>query len=190
MEELRKLLSKAEDLGWGYGIYEEDAKHSYVRLRKYSPAGENFHMDIDFGKEIPATDFMDNLSNYHFDPDEHAEEKIKVRGKHGVPDSIRTLIEDAEAIEKMISELYDACWYTFSGMTEPKPFSEELHVYRFKCKRDVGIILAESLDHASKIFFQRYPECWIADVSYLCEIKSSGLYVCNEKTGGKDDKGK
>ncbi|WP_204246076.1 hypothetical protein [Eubacterium sp. An3] len=178
MEELRKLLSKAEDLGWSYGIYEEDAKHSYVRLRKCSPAGEDFHMDIDIGKEIPVTDFMDNLSNYHFDPDEHAEEKIKVRGKNGVPDSIRTLIEDAESIGKMINELYDACWYVYNGTPEPKPFSEGLHVYRFKCKGDRGIILAESMDHASKILFQRYPECWIADVSYLCGIKSSGLYVC------------
>ncbi|WP_087281971.1 hypothetical protein [Eubacterium sp. An3] len=177
MEELKKLLSKAEELGWKYDIREED-KRRYVELQKYSPAGEDFHMDIDIGKEIPVTDFMDNLASYDFDPDEHAEEKIKVRGKNGVPDSIRTLIEDAEEIGKMISDLYVACWKVFIEEEELKSSSEDLHAYRFKCKGDEGIILAESMDHASKILFRRYPECSIANVSYLYEIKSSGLYVC------------
>ena len=45
---------------------------------------------------------------YDFDPDEHAEMWVESRGKRGVPDSIRTLIDDADAIKEMAFELADA----------------------------------------------------------------------------------
>lgn len=51
MEELKKMLEKAEELGWSYDIIEEDDRR-YVELGKYSPAGEDFHMDIDIGKKF------------------------------------------------------------------------------------------------------------------------------------------
>lgn len=128
MKELKKLLEKAEELGWSYDIIEEDDRR-YVELGKYSPSGEDFHMDIDIGKEIPETNFMDNLANYGFDPDEHAEMYIKVRGKNGVPSSVRELIEDAEAIEGMINELYDKCWKIYADIPEEKISKEVRCVY-------------------------------------------------------------
>ena len=45
---------------------------------------------------------------YDFDPEEHAEMWVESRGKRGVPDSIRTLIDDADAIKEMAFELADA----------------------------------------------------------------------------------
>jgi len=43
-----------------------------------------------------------------FDADEHAAMWVESRGKRGVPDSIRTLIDDADAIQEMLDELADA----------------------------------------------------------------------------------
>ena len=42
---------------------------------------------------------------YDFDPDEHAEMWVESRGKRGVPDSIRTFVDDADAIKEMLFEL-------------------------------------------------------------------------------------
>ena len=40
--------------------------------------------------------------------DEHVELWVDSRGKNGVPGSIRELVKDAEAIDKMLQELADA----------------------------------------------------------------------------------
>ena len=40
-----------------------------------------------------------------FDPDEHAELYINMRGTRGVPDSIRTLIDDADEIKNFLIEI-------------------------------------------------------------------------------------
>lgn len=106
MNELEKLLEKAEELDWSYNIYD-----GWVELEKYSPCGEDFVMAINFDSENQDGSFMKNLKEYmeDYDPDEHAELWIGGRGKNGVPSSIRELIEDAEAIGEMIKELYSAC---------------------------------------------------------------------------------
>jgi hypothetical protein len=40
-----------------------------------------------------------------FDHDEHAEMWVEGRGKNGVPGTIRQLLDDAEAIDKMLQDL-------------------------------------------------------------------------------------
>lgn len=109
INDLKKLLEKAEDLDWNYTIWNESDKRNYVELSKYSPLGEYFSMIIDFDTKPPVLSFLDNLREYHmsFDPDEHAEMWIPKRGENGVPKSIRDLIDDAEDIEDMIWELWD-----------------------------------------------------------------------------------
>lgn len=42
-----------------------------------------------------------------FDADEHAAMWIESRGERGIPSSIRTLIDDADAIKEMLKELAD-----------------------------------------------------------------------------------
>lgn len=73
-----------------------------IELEKYSPAGEDFIITV--GEE----GFVDNVKEYaaHFDPDEHIEMWVEARrnGVKGVP-SARELVEDAEAIDKMLREL-------------------------------------------------------------------------------------
>lgn len=117
-EELEQLLNKAEELDWNYTIWNEPEgnfggwhhnERNYVELGKYSPEGEDFSMIIDFDKKDVIDSFLKNLKEYEsdFDPEEHAEMWIEGRGKNGVPNSIRDLLDDAEAIKKMIFELWD-----------------------------------------------------------------------------------
>lgn len=130
MEEIRnkkleEILVDAEKSDWNYTIYQEPERtyngwhcneRNYVELSKYSPAGEDFNMTIDFDMENPIDSFLKNLKEYSddFDVDEHVEMWIPERGNCGCPSSIRELVEDAEDIKEMIFELWDALCYAMS----------------------------------------------------------------------------
>lgn len=117
-KKLEKLLVNVEKLDWSYTIYQEPERtyngwhcneRNYVELEKYSPAGEDFIMIIDFDMDDPINSFLDDLREYseNFDIDEHVEMWIPERGKGGCPGSISELVEDAEAIKDMIVELLE-----------------------------------------------------------------------------------
>lgn len=110
--DLKLMLEKAEELGWTSTVWEVPSQNNrtYAELEKYSPAGEDFLMVIDFDKEDQADTFISDLREYFedFDVDEHVEMWLPSRGKGGCPSSVRELVEDAEAIEKMVEELLDA----------------------------------------------------------------------------------
>lgn len=93
----KRVKALCEKLDWKVYEYEQD-----VELEKYSPAGEDFFFCVD------KKDFIQNVIEYaeDFDADEHAE--MWVENRHsvkGVPQSIRTLIDDADAIKDMLLEL-------------------------------------------------------------------------------------
>lgn len=67
-------------------------------IQWYSPAGEDFHLNID--SESFLSDFMFQAES--FDVDEHVELWIESRGKRGVPNTVREIVEDAEAIQKKL----------------------------------------------------------------------------------------
>lgn len=94
------LVDKAEELGWRVYIDEE-----CWEFQKYSPAGEDFWISIN------GEDGVDDLLEYYegFDTEEHVmmHMEAKKNGFAGVP-SLKELVEDADAIEDMIEELYDA----------------------------------------------------------------------------------
>lgn len=104
-EELGKLFEE-RGVDWKFTFWEEPEK-SYVELETHSPLGENVIIKIDFDPEDPVESFIDNLKDYYqnFDPEDHAAPFIEHRGKNGVPDSIRDLVDDAEAIDSMIKDL-------------------------------------------------------------------------------------
>lgn len=117
-KKLEKLLVDAEKLDWNYMIYHEPEgafngwhcnERNYVELEKYSPAGEDFSMIIDFDMDDPINSFLDDLKEYSedFDIDEHVEMWLPSRGKGGCPGSISELVKDAEAIKDMIIELWE-----------------------------------------------------------------------------------
>lgn len=95
------LLDKAEAMGWWYNTYDDGS----VEIGQCSPVGEDFFFSI-AGKDIAA-----EVQEYYedFDPDEHAKMWVEnMNTVNGVPKSVRILIDDAEAIDKMLMELADA----------------------------------------------------------------------------------
>lgn len=108
-EDLEKLLEKAENLGWSYHLYKYGSESTYVELKRYSPAGEEFIMTVDFLEEYSIVSFLDGLNQFYsyFDVDEHVEMNAPRLGLKGTPGTYRELVEDAEAIKEMIGELYD-----------------------------------------------------------------------------------
>lgn len=97
-----KQRETLEALDWSVQGYTDDGR---VELGKYSPAGEDFSICVEV-ENLPqaVTEYADD-----FDTDEHIEMWILARrnGVAGVP-STRELVEDAEAIKKMLRELADA----------------------------------------------------------------------------------
>jgi len=89
-----------EALGWDCHKCDDGT----LELEKHSPGGEDVIFTIN-GEDIPA-----EVREYaeDFDEDEHVELWIGGRGKRGVPETVRELMEDAEAIQKMLNELAEA----------------------------------------------------------------------------------
>lgn len=79
----------------------------YVELGQYTPAGEDWWETIWFDGTNKG--FIEAVRERYrdFDVDEEAAVWIDRRGKNGVPDSIRTLIEDAEWKAIKLGELAD-----------------------------------------------------------------------------------
>ena len=93
-----------ERLGWNVTILEND-----VELSQFSPAGEDFYFTAD------KKNFAHSIKEYaeDFDPDKHAETWVKfMHTVRGVPQSIRTLIDDADAIKEMLTELSEQIYKT------------------------------------------------------------------------------
>lgn len=127
MKELeQKYIYILEENDWSVSSYTNDGR---VELEKYSPAGEDFLMCVE------VENFPESVREYanDFDADEHAAMWIEARGKvSGVPNSIRELIEDAEAIKEMLNELADAL--------EMENNMEELKRYPENCYYDISDI--------------------------------------------------
>ena len=98
------VLETCNDMGWSTYLDVDANNIPSVELSQYSPAGE------DFSFEVSCKNFIEQVAEYarDFDVDEHAMLWIPDRGTRGVPDSIRAILDDAEAIQSMLNELTDA----------------------------------------------------------------------------------
>ena len=78
-----------------------------VELETYSPEGEDVIIPLIY--DGTEEDFIRQFERYAegFDAEEHAEMWIEGRGKNGVPDSIKDLLEDAEWIKSILEEVAD-----------------------------------------------------------------------------------
>ena len=76
-----------------------------VELETYSPEGEDVIIPLIY--DGTEEDFIKQFESYaeDFDAEEHAEMWIEGRGKNGVPDSIKDLLEDAEWQKEMLLEV-------------------------------------------------------------------------------------
>lgn len=94
------LRDTAEELGWR--VYIDETCWEFER---YSPAGEDFVLSI------PCGDVVKEVLDYYegFDTEDHVmmHMEAKKRGMVGVP-SLKELVRDADEIEEMLEELYDA----------------------------------------------------------------------------------
>ena len=78
--------------------YEQDGEY-YREIEFYSPEGEDVCETIWYdGTDAGLIEGFRQLAD-NFDADEHAEMWIDGRGKRGIPDSVRALIDDAENIK-------------------------------------------------------------------------------------------
>lgn len=91
-----------EDLGWRvHEEYLDSDGESRVEIEKWSPCGEDIVLDLS------VDDFVGSAEEYAaaFDEDEHVAGLIEFRGVRGVPSSIRALLDDANDIGKMLTDL-------------------------------------------------------------------------------------
>lgn len=104
--EVKKVLG---NLGWNIvGDVEEQGNEYCVEIENHSPVGEDLVDTIWFdGTDEGFVKGVRELAD-NYDPDEHAELYVGMRGEGGVPRSIRTLIDDADAIGEMYEKLADA----------------------------------------------------------------------------------
>ena len=97
---INRIIEKADELDWKCRV----GSDGDLEFEKWSPAGE------DFVFYVSGPDFVRGVKEYaaNFDADEHAELYVECRGQRGVPSSIRALIDDADAIQEMLTKLADA----------------------------------------------------------------------------------
>jgi hypothetical protein len=109
-ENLDKLISKMEELGW-----EVQEPFTYsdgtmgIEFGQYTPCGEDWYESMEIGDNIDY--FISRLQDRvnYWDSDEEAEIWIDMRGQRGVPTSIRDLLDDAdwklEQLTNLLAEL-------------------------------------------------------------------------------------
>ena len=75
-----------------------------IELETYSPEGEDVLVSLTY--DGTEKDFIREFNDYAegFDAEDHAEMWIECRGKNGVPDSIKDLLEDAEWIKERLQK--------------------------------------------------------------------------------------
>ena len=104
MKLAKSIIKTLENQDFAITSIEEQRGAYIAELEIFSPEGEDFIVDIWF--DGTSRNFIDKFWEYadDFDPDEHAEGWIEHRGEGGCPSSIRALIEDADAIKRILTE--------------------------------------------------------------------------------------
>lgn len=107
-KDLERLFGKCEELGWEVSVDDDTGD---VELGQYSPAGEDFSFCVSGEDYDSSEDFARSVWRCaeEFDADEHIEFwiKAKAEGVSSVP-KVRVLVEDADAIDRMLTDLADA----------------------------------------------------------------------------------
>lgn len=106
------VVACAETEGWSAETrinYKE--QKTEFEFGKFSPGGRDFSFDVEM-KCANINSLIENIDNYYEGFDVDYETYIWLdqwgHGKNGAPYSLRAVLEDTEAIEKMIEKLLDA----------------------------------------------------------------------------------
>ena len=105
-ERIIDLLEK-NDIQILCGISDSYENEYEIDLQFYSDAGEDFNFSLyDITDDASFIREFENYADF-FDADEHASLYIENRGTHGIPNDIKTLIEDAESIKEKLQNVAD-----------------------------------------------------------------------------------
>ncbi|MGN0005340.1 MAG: hypothetical protein ACI37Z_05160 [Candidatus Gastranaerophilaceae bacterium] len=104
IESIQDIFDFLEDNGIAANNYQEGDNWE-TSLNFSSDLGEDFWFYINH--DNTTEDFIDKFSEYSYDfePEEHAEPYIEIRGKRGVPNSAFDLIEDAKKIKCFLEDI-------------------------------------------------------------------------------------
>lgn len=104
----KKVIEIVENNGFSIGEVVKQGKEFYVEIGQTTPCLEDWWETVWF--DGTSQGFIKALRERYnsFDIYEEAEIWITNRGKNGVPESIKELIEDAEWKKSMLGELADA----------------------------------------------------------------------------------
>lgn len=108
MQLQKKLAQVLEANGWSFDQPQKQGKDYYLEINHETPAGEDWWETIWYDGTIEGFDISVYNRFMEFDVDEDVEMWVERRGKNGVPNSIRTLVENAEYKEEALKKLSDA----------------------------------------------------------------------------------
>lgn len=96
-----KELKVLEEMNFDVNECEQNGEE-YVELSQYTPLGEDWYVIIWYDKG----QFVEEFCNYadNFDYEEEQTPYIENRGKNGIPNSIKDLLEDGKWKDKILKE--------------------------------------------------------------------------------------
>ena len=106
MKLANSIIEVLENNDWRLcGEVKKQGEEFYAEIETFSPCGEDVVETVWFdGTDVGFINGVINCA-CDFNADEHAEMWVEHRGENGVPNSIRELIDDADAIQGMLDEL-------------------------------------------------------------------------------------
>ena len=101
----KKVMDVLEACGWRLNSIEKQDGEYCAEIENWSPAGEDLPETIWYNGT--GKGFVEAVQEWasDYDAEEHAEMWVESRGERGVPNSIRDLINDADAIGEMFDDL-------------------------------------------------------------------------------------
>lgn len=104
-KELNKITKVLEKLDFNISSNTKQGDDFVIEFGQYTPEGEDWSVCLFYDGSY--NNFKEKLTEYseNFDVDEEVELWIEGRGKNGVPNSIKALVEDAEWKQKQLKEL-------------------------------------------------------------------------------------
>lgn len=105
------IVKCAESKGWNVeGSIKYKEQNTEFEFSKYSPAGQDFFFSATLS-DADITTLIDDIENYYENYDVDYQTYIWLdsfgHGMNGAPYRLRDVLEDMEAIERMIGELLD-----------------------------------------------------------------------------------
>lgn len=103
----KEIIEVIEEEGFSVQVCKQQNGYC-ADLNRSTPLGEDWWVGIVFDET--EEDFVNEVRDYYigFDPDDEVEFYIQGRGKNGIPNSIRALLDDQDWKDEKLKSLSDA----------------------------------------------------------------------------------